>query len=317
MAGDAEYLLFTKLKHFLLILSVLLGMSPLCYAELLWNPKPTEKQKPVKAIDGSQKNNRSAQNQHAGHGQSRNREKSFYLADNQNVIVKYIDPSLQTLSLTAEDKSNQYILPKTGMDNYHALVAERSTDTSHESSLRYAYLRGKPSGFSPDNLIKQHKLPLEIVPEPMIREHWRFYTNNSHLFKILFNEKPLVDTWVIFQTSNGTTLDSKTDADGKVIFTLPDDFKEIKPGRRANKPAEFLLRTVHIDNNITYKTNFSAPYSVNPSHWQSNAGGILALSIGFISGIMIMRRHNQQVNIARINKEKNKELNKKSSRRNS
>lgn len=313
MAGTAEYLMFTKLKHVLLILSVLLSMSPLCHAELLWNPKPTEKQKPLKATDGSQKNNSSGQNQHAGHNMSRNREKSFYLADNQNAIVKYIDPSLKTLSLTAEDKSNQYILPKTGMDNYHALVAERTTEMTHESSLRYAYLRGKPSGFSPENLIKQHKLPLEIVPEPMIREHLRFYTNKSHLFKILFNEKPLVDTWVIFQTSNGTTLDSKTDADGKVLFTLPDDFKEIKPGRRANKPAEFLLRTVHIDNNINYKTNFSAPYSVNPSHWQSNAGGMLALSIGFISGIVIMRRHNQQFNIV----QKNKELNKKASRRNS
>ncbi len=312
MAGEEEYPMLTKLKHILLILSAVLGMSHLCHAELLWNPKPTEKQKPLKAIDGSQKSNGSAQNQHAGHGQSRNREKSFYLADNQSAIVKYIDPSLQTLSLTAEDKSNQYILPKTGMDNYHALVAERSTDTSHESSLRYAYLRGKPSGFSPGDLITQHKLPLEIVPEPMIREHWRFYTNNSHLFKILFNEKPLADTWVTFQTSNGSTLDSKTDMDGKVIFTLPDDFKEIKPGRRANKPAEFVLRTVHIDKTITYKTNFSAPYSVNPSHWQSNAGGILALSIGFISGIVIMRRHNQKVNIT----QKNKQLNKKSSRRN-
>ncbi len=313
MAGDVKYLMFTKSKYFLLILSVLFAMIPLCHAELLWNPKPTEKQKPLKAANGSQKNNRSAQNQHAGHNMSRSKEKSFYLADNQNAIVKYIYPSLKKLSLTAEDKSNQYILPKTGMNNYHALVAERSTDTSHESSLRYAYLRGKPSGFSPENLIKQHKLPLEIVPDPMIREHWRFYTNNSHLFKIFFNEKPLVDTWVILQTSNGTTLDSKTDDDGKVIFTFPDDFKEVKPGRRANKPAEFLLRTVHIDNNINYKTNFSAPYSVNPSHWQSNAGGILALSIGFISGIMIMRRHNQQVNMV----QKNKELNKKASRINS
>jgi len=87
-----------------------------------------------------------------------------------------------------------------------------------------------------------------------------------------------------------------------VSFILPDDFKEVKPGRRANKAQEFILRTVHITDNITYKTNFSAPYSVNPSHWQSNSGGILALSIGFISGIVIMRRHNQQVNITKVNK---------------
>ncbi|MCU7836926.1 MAG: DUF4198 domain-containing protein [gamma proteobacterium symbiont of Taylorina sp.] len=286
----------TKLTNVLLILAGVLGMSGLCQAELLWNPKPAEKQQEKQ------------HDQHAGHGQSRNKEKAFYLEDNQNTVVKYIDPALKVLSLTAEDNTSKYILPKTGMDNYHALVAERITDISHESSLRYAYQRGKPSGFSPENLIQLSKLPLEIVPEPMIREHWRFYTNNSHLFQILFDKKPLVDSWVVFQTSNGTILDSKTDANGKVMFKLPDDFKDIKPGRRANQPAEFLLRSVQIDNGITYKTNFSAPYSVNPSHWQSNNGGILALSIGFLAGIMIMRRHNQQINITKAAKKSSRRV---------
>lgn len=276
-----------SLKKQLIILLSVFSAIQLSHAELLWGPKPGDK--PLSSKPAQKANN----NQHAGHGQgNRSREKAFYLQDQKNVTVNYIDPSLKVLSLTSEDNSNKYILPKSGMDNYHALVAERKGDTLHESSLRYVYMRGKPSGYSPENLIKNHKLPLEIVPEPMIREHWRFYTNNKHTFQILFNEIPLVDTWVILQTTNGSKFDSKTDAQGRVSFVLPDDFKDIKPGRRANKPQDFLLRTVHIADNITYKTNFSAPYSVNPSHWQSNSGGLLALSIGFISGIVIMRRHN-------------------------
>lgn len=271
-----------KLKKIFFVALGVMGISQFCSAELLWNPKPTEKQ-----ASGQH-------DQHAGHGHSGSREKSVYLEDQQNAVVKYIDPGLKELSLSAEDNSNKYVLPKTGMDNYHAIIAQRSTDKSHESSLRYIYMRGKPSGYSPENLIKQHKLPLEIIPDPMIREHWRYYSNNQHAFKIFFNNKPLTDSWVIFQSSNGTKLDAKTDSNGKVSFILPDDFQDVKAGRRANPPAEFLLRTVHIDNKVTYKTNFSAPYSVNPSHWQSNMGGIIALSFGFISGIIIMRKHHHK-----------------------
>ncbi len=270
-----------KLKNIFLVILGVLGISHFCAAELLWSPKPIEKQKSTQ------------QEQHAGHGQQGRREKAFYLQDQKNVTVNYIDPSLKVLPLSSADKSSKFILPDSGMDNYHALVAERKGEALHESSLRYVYMRGKPSGYSPDDLISNHKLPLEIVPQPMIREHWRYYTNNKHSFQVLFNEKPLIDTWVILQTTNGSKFDAKTDVEGKVSFILPDDFKDVKPGRRANKPQEFLLRTVHIADNITYKTNFSSKYSVNPSHWQSNSGGVLALSIGFISGLVIMRRHNK------------------------
>ncbi len=274
-----------KIKYVLFIL-IGLGMSHLSYAELLWTPKPVKKEvKSAKPADV-----------HAGHQQHRSREKAFYLQDNKNTNVRYITPALKVLTLIHQEQSDKYVLPDSGMDNYHALVAERKTDTSHESSLRYAYMRGKPSGHSPENLVTNYKLPLEIVPEPMIREHLRFYSSIKHSYKVLFEKKPLIDTWVILKTSNGSTIDSKTDSQGKVTFSLPEDFQNIKPGRRANKPAEFILRTVHIANNITYKTNFSAPYSVNPSHWKSNSGGILALSVGFISGIVVMRRHNKKTN---------------------
>lgn len=275
-------------KQILVVFMTVFVFSPLAQAELLWSPKPVDK---VSSADS-----KANKNQHAQHGHhSRSKEKAYYLHNNKNSSVSYIDPSLKATELTASDTGNKYILPKTGMDNYHALVAQRQSDSLHESSLRYVYMRGKPSGYSPDNLVKNHKLPLEIVPVPMIREHLRFYSNRGHTFQVLFNEQPVPDSWVVLQTTNGTTLDAKTDVDGKVSFVFPDDFKDVKPGRRANKAQDFLLRTVHIKNNITYKTNFSAPYSVNPEHWQSNSGGILALSIGFISGLVLMRRHNKNI----------------------
>ena len=271
-----------------------IASTQVTHAELLWTAKPSVKQQ--------QEELRHQQMGHAQHGG--NRKKAFYLKDGEKAEVYYLSPDLIRQVLKPEANSNKYVLPKTGMDNYHALIAERGIENIHESSLRYPYMRGKPSGESPEKLIKSHKLPLEIVPEPMVREHWRFYSQNTHRFLILFNKKPLNDSWVILKTSNGSNIELMTNQEGYVDFTLPDDFTDIKPGRRANKPGEFILRTAHVDGEITYSTTFTAPYSVNPSHWNSNLGGLVTLSLGFISGIVIMRKHNKKVSLEKNNKKR-------------
>jgi hypothetical protein len=262
------------------------------YAELIWSSQPSVKQQ--------QEELKHQQMGHAQHGG--NREKAYYLRDGEKAQVSYYSPDLSQQTLNAENNSDKYVLPKTGMDNYHALIAQRSTEKIHESALRYPYMRGKPSGESPKKVIRSHKLPLEIVPDPMVREHWRFYSQNTHRFQILFNEKPLSNSWVILKTSNDSTIELASDQDGFVEFTLPDDFSDIKPGRRANKPAEFMLRTAHVDGDKTYTTNFTESYSVNPSHWNSNLGGVITLSLGFLSGIVIMRKHNNKVSLQKNNK---------------
>ncbi len=265
------------------------------YAELLWSPKENlwhkvkQRQQAKPNID------------HNSHMPSK--EKSIYLMDGHHADVIFISPDLKKQKLSLDMESGKYILPKTGMDNYHALVAEKRGKNSHESSLRYVSMRGKPSGVSPELVVNSAKLPLEIVPEPMIREHWKFYTSNSHTFKVQFNGQPLADSWVVLSTSNGTKMDGKTDQYGRITFTFPEDFAHIKAGRRANKPAEFKLRTVHIHDDTTYKTNFNAPYYVNSAHWQSNSGGIAALSLGFISGLLIMFKHNRKNNSTNKNQQ--------------
>lgn len=273
-----------KINTTLLIL--FLFISSQCFAELLWTPK----------TEIWNKNNTDSEHLHhkTSHsmGHTRPKEKAFYLMDNNQAAVKIISPDLK-VRLIKPAKQNKFILPKTGMDNYHSLIAEQTINNTRESAIRYIYMRGKPSGHSPSELLRYPKLKLEIIPDPMVREHWRFYTQDKHAFIIHYDHKPLKDNWVVLQTSNGTTLDAKTDNNGRVTFILPDDFKNIKPGRRANPGADFLIRTVHIDGNQTYKTNFTAPYYVNPSHWQSNIGGLIALSIGFISGLIIMKKHNK------------------------
>jgi hypothetical protein len=270
---------------------------PAAQAELLWTPRPLE--------NNEHGHQTSMQNQlgHENHG-GRPREKAFYLQDGKGADVRFVLPDLSETQLEMVGNNGKYVIPKTGVDNYHALIATRQSEKQHESSLRYLYMRGKPSGESPNKLVNKHKLPLEIVPDPMVREHWRFYSQNTHRFKLLFNQKLLPETWALLKTSNGSTIELMSDKEGYVNITLPDDFSEVKPGRRANKPAEFMLRTAHVLDDKTYITNFTSAYSVNPSHWNSNLGGVITLSLGFLSGIVIMRKHNQKNSIQKNNKKR-------------
>jgi hypothetical protein len=81
-----------------------------------------------------------------------------------------------------------------------------------------------------------------------------------------------------------------SDAEGRVVVALPDDFNDVKAGRRANKPAEFVLHADHSIQGVDYVTTLSADYHVNPSHWRSTAGGLLAMLVGFVGGLIVVRR---------------------------
>jgi len=260
----------------------LLIMSGASQAEMRWSTKAS-----------AMKHGPQVKMQHkpeaGGHSNMR-RSKTLFLQDSADAKLWMVTPTIEERPLKLEDDSGKLKVPSTGMGSYHALVASRQEDTLHESALRYEYLRGKPTGRSPAELMANNKLPLEIVPDPMAREHWRFYSQNEHAFIVRFKGEPVSGAWVGLTSSNKSEMEATSDADGRVTFTLPDDFKNIRPGRSKNRPAEFLIRTGYVDGDMLYRTNFSAPYSVNPSHWKSDTVGLFMLLSGFAVGLVVMRR---------------------------
>ena len=264
-------------------LGLLLNFS-VVHSELRWSAK--EKAMDHGAMSGG------GQHQGGGHGgHNMRRGKTVYLQDAEGATLNMITPTLETKELVLEEKGLLKI-PSTGNDNYHGLVAVREDGTLHESSLRYVYMRGKPSGHSPSELMANNKLPLEIVPDPLIRGHRRYMSNYEHDFIVRFKGAPLSNIWVGLSSSNGSSLEATTDAEGRVSFVLPDDFKRVVAGRRNNPPGEFIVRTGHTSDGTLYRTNFTYAYYADPSHWQSTNVGLFMLFAGFITGIVLMRKGN-------------------------
>ena len=111
------------------------------------------------------------------------------IADDAQVVLWKPDLSTQPLEI----QQGKVGLKGTGVDNYHAIVAERTEGKLTEVAIRYEYARGKPSGHSSTELTAADKSTLEIVPEPIPREHYRYHSDQTWDFIVRFQGLPLAN----------------------------------------------------------------------------------------------------------------------------
>lgn len=225
---------------------------------------------------------------HGGH--AKGESAMFALMNTEtNASAHLILPDLSEQNLTF--KRTTVMLPKPSMGGYYAMVAEGNDMNATFSAIRYLSLQGRPAKVSPTKLTALPKTDLEIIPDPLHREHDRYTASKSYRFLLHFQGKPLINTAVTLETHDTPTQTYTTDQTGAFSITLPNDFKNVKVGRSENKPSEFLLSTQHRDGKHLYKSTLTMPYSLNPNDfWQSQTYGAVAIFIGFGGGLMFYRR---------------------------
>ncbi|MCK9373942.1 MAG: hypothetical protein M0P91_12175 [Sulfuricurvum sp.] len=229
-----------------------------------------------------------AASKHGGHGGS---EKTMFSLMNgeKEGVARLILPDLSTEELNISHAI--VTLPKTQMGGYAALVVNQRTGTGVNSAIRYLSLHGRPVKISPTKLTSLPKAVLEIVPAPLHREHDRYTGSKEYRFLLTFQGEPLPHTPLILETNNKTSQTYTSDEKGVFAITLPNDFKNVKPGRSENKPSEFLLTATLKDSGLHYQSTLSMPYYANPNdYWQSQQMGAIAIFFGFIGGLLIYRR---------------------------
>ena len=177
----------------------------------------------------------------------------------------------------------------TGVDNYHAIVATRTEGNMIETAIRYEYARGKPSGRSPAELTAVPKSTLEIVPDPIPREHYRYHSDQTWGFIVRFQGQAIANQQVTLETANGSQREGTTNPAGRVNLHIPDDFPDIVAGERDKRSAEFTVSTRYTQGEQTYQTTLNAAYRVNPQHWHSLGMGIAVVGLGMLTGGVIGR----------------------------
>ncbi|MES9883797.1 MAG: hypothetical protein ABW185_23335 [Sedimenticola sp.] len=233
---------------------------------------------------GAEKQSPSNNKQHQQH---RRGPKQFTFSNAEGAVIQLWKPDLSTQPLEA--KMGEITIPSTGMDNYHAIVAEKDWGNLKEAIIRYEYLRGKPSGESPTRLSAAVKTEFEVVPAPIPRGHYRYHSDQEWAFSVRFKETLLSGVPVVMETANGSRIESISDTKGLVQFHIPNDFPNIVEGERDKRSAEFTVSAAYANGGTEYQTLLSAEYRVNPQHWKSLSLGVTVTAIGLLAGGFIGR----------------------------
>ncbi|MGD8909254.1 MAG: hypothetical protein PVI92_07880 [Chromatiales bacterium] len=213
--------------------------------------------------------------------------KQLMLENAEGAVITLWKPDLTTQPL--KPAHGAITIPKTGMNNYHAVVVEKDWGNSKEALIRYEYMFGRPSKQSPSKLADAVKTDLEIVPAPIPREHFRYLSDQPWGFQVRLHGQPLANLPLALETEHGSRLETVTDSRGYANFLIPDDFPDTIPGKRDERRAEFAVSATTEAGGIAYETMLTASYRINPAHWQSSPMGWAVVGLGVIAGSLLGR----------------------------
>ena len=180
------------------------------------------------------------------------------------------------------------ITPQIG--NYHWVIArEEHPDEVRVASTAWYF--GNP-GDSPKDLLKASRHELEIVPEPLPREHGSYRESEKWLFLVRFNGQPLAGQAVKLETEFGSRSTFLTDATGHATVLFPRDFRQQEGKAEGHGPrrAKFALSTEKKNDGRKYLTAFNYVYGQDADRGRSLGWGAAFGLVGMLAATPLLRR---------------------------
>jgi hypothetical protein len=178
--------------------------------------------------------------------------------------------------------------------NYHWVVARQESDTEVRVASTAWYFSNP--GPAPTQLLEQPKTELEIVPQPLPREHSSYREAEEWQFAVRWNGLPLASQKVTLETEFGSRSSYVSDAQGMFVALFPRDFRE-QPSRGGGEEstmgprrAKFVLGTEHEADGKLYLTAFNYTYSPDPARERSLGWGAAFGVLGMVAALPLLRR---------------------------
>ena len=173
--------------------------------------------------------------------------------------------------------------------NYHWVIAREDREGLVNVATT-AWFVGNP-GPSPTRLLARSFNELEIVPEPLPREHGSYRESEKWRFAIRFHGQALAGQKLLLETENGSRINFETDAQGFATVLFPRDFSNALEGGDHGRPkAAFVLSTEHEDSGRHYATSFNLNYSPDGDRGRSVAWGAFFGLAGMVCAVPLLRR---------------------------
>ncbi|MCX8087333.1 MAG: DUF4198 domain-containing protein [Rhodocyclaceae bacterium] len=183
--------------------------------------------------------------------------------------------------------------PKIG--NYHWVIAREETPELVKVASTAWYF-GNP-GASPRALLKEVKHELEIVPDPLPREHGSYRESEKWRFLVRFMGQPLANQPLTLETEFGSRSTALTDAAGIATVLFPRDFKPAEKGKADDgghgpRRAKFVLFTAQEAEGRRYLTAFNHTYGEDLDRNRSLGWGAVFGLAGMLAATPLLRRRN-------------------------
>lgn len=178
--------------------------------------------------------------------------------------------------------------------NYHWLVLREATE-GHVRVATTAWYFGNP-GPSPQALLATAKHELEIVPQPLPREHGQYRESEKWRFLVRLYGKPLVGQRLLLESEFGSRSTFVTDGEGVATVLFPRDFPTLARADGHRRPsAGFVLSTEHREGEHHYQTAFNLSYGPEAERTRSLAwGAAFGLAGMLAAGPLLRRRKNAE-----------------------
>lgn len=189
-------------------------------------------------------------------------------------------------------------LPKLG--NYYWVTA-RQESGSQVTVASTPYYFGEP-GPAPTKLLLERKHELEIIPQPLPREHGAWRESEKWSFLLRFNGQPLANKALRMETEFGTQTAFVSDEQGLVTILFPRDFKPAEkktaPGGHNHGPrrAKFVLAAEHEEGGKRYLTTFNYTYSADVERGKDLLAGVGFGLFGMLLAVPLLRSRKKEDN---------------------
>ncbi|WP_265945978.1 hypothetical protein [Dechloromonas sp. A34] len=202
------------------------------------------------------------------------------------------DARQRNFPLTAEGAKIASAAPSVG--NYHWLVAREASPELVKVASSVWYF-GNP-GPSPRALLGEPKHELEIVPDPLPREHGSYRESEKWRFVVRLHGQPLAKQPLTLETEFGTRTTFFTDSAGVATVLFPRDFRpppadaEGGRGGHGRPSAKFVLSTETDQGGQRFLTAFNLTYGPDPERGRSLAWGAAFCLAGMVAATPLLRR---------------------------
>lgn len=179
--------------------------------------------------------------------------------------------------------------------NYHWLTA-RQESAAEVRVASSAWYFSNP-GAAPTELLKQARHELEIVPQPLPREHSGYRESEKWRFLVRWQGQPLGNQPLTLETEFGSRSRYLTDETGIATVLFPRDMVPVGEGGagpegRGPRRAKFVLTTERTGDadGKRYLTAFNYSYAADPDRERSLAWGAAFGALGMVAATPLLRR---------------------------